>query len=86
MRDETAKDNRQTGSGISQDLIQKNKLAFSSTRNLQFPLDPSKKAIFLTTNQHQSPDSVCSKANLPNRPKSECKIVKIYNSTGRRYG
>ena len=36
MRDETAKDNRQTTSGISYDLIPKNELAFSSMRNLQF--------------------------------------------------
>ena len=34
MRDETAKDNRQTAAGISQDLIRNNELAFSSTRNL----------------------------------------------------
>ena len=36
MRDETAKDNRQTAALISHDLTRNNKLAFSSTRNLQF--------------------------------------------------
>ena len=46
MRDETAKDNRQTAAGISHDLIRNNELPFSSTRNLQFPLDLSGKAIF----------------------------------------
>ena len=35
MRDETAKDNRQTAA-ISHDLTRNNELAFSSTRNLQF--------------------------------------------------
>ena len=45
MRDETAKDNRQTAAGISHDLIRNNELAFSFTRNLQFPLDLSEKAI-----------------------------------------
>ena len=46
MRDETARDNRQTAAGISHDLIRNNELTFSSTRNLQFPLDLSEKAIF----------------------------------------
>ena len=46
MRDETAKDNRQTAAGISHNVIRNNELAFSSTRNLQFPLDLSEKAIF----------------------------------------
>ena len=46
MRDETAKDNRQTTAGISHDLIPNNELAFSSTRNLQFPLGLSEKYIF----------------------------------------
>ena len=36
MRDETAKDNCQTAPWISHDLSQNNKLAFSSTTNLQF--------------------------------------------------
>ena len=36
MRDETAKDNRQTTALISHDLTRNNELAFSSTRNLQF--------------------------------------------------
>ena len=44
MRNETAKDNRQTAVGMNRDLIQR--AGFSSTRNLQFPLDPSEKAIF----------------------------------------
>ena len=38
MRDETAKDNRQTAAWISQDLTQKNGLAFSSMTSLQFLL------------------------------------------------
>ena len=46
MRDETTTDNRQTAAGISHDLIRNNELAFSSTRNLQFPLDLSEKATF----------------------------------------
>ena len=37
----------------------------------------SLKSYLLTTNQHQSLDFVCSKANLPNRPKSECKLWKF---------
>ena len=36
MRDETAKDNRQTAAWISHDLTRNNELAFSSTPNLQF--------------------------------------------------
>ena len=36
MRDKTAKDNRQIAVLISHDLGRKNKLGFSSTRNLQF--------------------------------------------------
>ena len=36
MRDGTAKDNRQTAALINYDLTRNNKLAFSSTRNLQF--------------------------------------------------
>jgi len=37
MRDETAKDNRQTTTWISHDLIRNTELAFSSTTNLQKP-------------------------------------------------
>ncbi len=36
MRDETAKDNRQTAAWISRDLTRNNKRAFSSKTNLQF--------------------------------------------------
>ena len=36
MRDETAKDNRQTDPWISQDLTQNKELALASTTNLQF--------------------------------------------------
>ena len=36
MRDETAKDNRQTAAWISHDLTRNNELAFSFTTNLQF--------------------------------------------------
>ena len=36
MRNETAKDNRQTAALISHDLTRNNELAFSSTRNVQF--------------------------------------------------
>ena len=46
MREETAKDNRQTAAGISHDLIWNNELAFSSTRNLQFFLWISLKKLF----------------------------------------
>ena len=51
MRNETAKDNRQIAVGISHDLIQNNKLALSSMRNLQFPLCISLRNLFFTTNQ-----------------------------------
>ena len=57
MRDETAKDKGDTAAVISHDL------AFSSTRNLKSSISISEKAIFLTTNQHQSLDSFCSKIN-----------------------
>ena len=46
MRDETAKDNRQTAAGISHDFIRNNELAFSSTRNLQFSLWISLKKLY----------------------------------------
>ena len=45
MRDETAKDNRQTAAGISHDLIRNNELAFFYKKSLIFPLDLSEKAI-----------------------------------------
>ena len=71
MRDETAKI---TAAGISHELIRKNDVAFSSSRNLQFSLWISLKKLFLTTNQKQSLNSACSKTKLPNRPKKECKL------------
>ena len=46
MRDETAKDNRQTAAEISHNLIRKNELALSSMRNLQFSLCISPKKLF----------------------------------------
>ena len=46
MRDETAKDNRQTAVAISHDLIWNNEQAFSSSRNLQFSLWISLKKLF----------------------------------------
>ena len=36
MRDETAKDNRQTAALMNHDLTRIKEMAFSSTRNLQF--------------------------------------------------
>ena len=63
MRDETAKDNRQTAAGISHDSI-----------NLQFSLWISLKKL---VTWFQSLDAVCSKTKLPNRPKSECKLWKF---------
>ena len=42
-----------------------------------FPFGCLWKSYFLTTNQDQSLDSLCSKTKLPNRPKSECKLWKI---------
>ena len=36
MRDETAKDNRQTAEWINYDLTRNNEFAFSSTRNFNF--------------------------------------------------
>ena len=48
MRDETAKGNRQTAAWITHDLTQNNKLAFSSTTNLEFyPFSNSKIVLFL---------------------------------------
>ena len=60
MRDETAKDNRQTAAGIShdlQDLIRNNQLVHSSTRNLQFSLCITLKSHFLpqTNSSHLIP-------------------------------
>ena len=46
MRDETAKDNRQTAAGFSHYLIWNNEQAFSSARNLQFSLWVSLKKLF----------------------------------------
>ena len=50
---------------------------FFYKKSSMFPLDLSEKAIFWLQNQHQSLDSVCSKTELPNRPKSECKLWKF---------
>ena len=47
MRDETAKDNRQTAALISHDLTRNNELAFSSTSNLQFYRFQTLKFFFL---------------------------------------
>ena len=61
-RDETAKDNRQTAAGISHDLIRNNELAvFLLQEIFNIPVGSLWKGYFLTTNQHQSLDSVCSK-------------------------
>ena len=47
MRDETAKDDRQTAAGISHDFIRNNELAvFLLQEIFKFPLDLSEKAIF----------------------------------------
>ena len=81
MRDETAKDDRQTAkddrqtaAGNSHDLIRNNELAvFLLQEIFKIPVGSLWKGYFLTTNRHQSLDSVCSKTKLPNRPKSECK-------------
>ena len=72
MRDETAKDNRQTAAGIShdlQDLIRNNQLVHSSTRNLQFSLCITLKSHF-----------------LPQTTELTVQIVEIYNGTGSRRG
>ena len=42
-----------------------------------FPFGSPWKSYFLTTNQHQSLDSVCSETKLPNKPKSDCKLWKF---------
>ena len=77
-RDETAKDDRQIAAGISHDLIRNNELAvFLLQEIFNIPFISLWKSYFLTTNQHQSLDSVCSKTKLPNRPKSECKLWKF---------
>ena len=77
-RYETAKDHRQTAAGISHDLIRNNELAvFLLQEIFNIPYGSLWKSYFLTTNQHQSLDSVCSKTKLPNRPKSECKLWKF---------
>ena len=42
-----------------------------------FPFGSPWKSYFLTTNQHQSLDSVCSETKLPKNPKSDCKLWKF---------
>ena len=82
MQDETAKDNRQTTTGISHDLIQNNKLAFYSARNLQFSLWIYLKKLFLAqiNTSHLIPS-----VQKPNY-RIDLQIVKIYNGTGQRHG
>ena len=64
--DETAKDDRQTAAGISHDLIRNNELAvFLLQEIFNIPFGSLWKSYFLTTNQHQSLDSICSKTKLP---------------------
>ena len=77
MRDETAKDNRQTAAGISHDLIRNNELAFFLQKSLIFPLDLSEKAILWpqTKTSHLIPS--IQKPNCLNRPESECKLWKF---------
>jgi len=41
------------------------------------PLVLSEKVLFLTTTQHQSIDSICSKTKLANGPKRKCKLSKF---------
>ena len=88
MRDETAKDNGQTAAGISYDFIDTKQWAgfFFFEKSSIFPLYLSifyhkPTLVTFTTNQ-----CWISKTKLPNWPKSECKIVKIYNGTGSRNG
>ena len=65
-RDETAKDDRQAAAGISHDLIRNNELAvFLLQEIFNIPFGSLWKSYFLTTNQHQSLDSICSKTKLP---------------------
>ena len=47
MRDETAKDNRETAALISHDLTRNNELSFSSTTNLKFYRFQKPKLLFL---------------------------------------
>ena len=75
MRNETARDNRQTAVGMNHDLIQR--AGFFFYKKSSIPFGSLWKSYFLTTNQHQSLDSFCSKTNLPNRPKCECKLWKF---------
>ena len=77
-QDKTAKDNRQTAAGVSHELIQNNELAVYLLQEVfNIPFGSLWKSYFLTTSQHQSLDSVCSKTKLPNIPKSECKLWKF---------
>ena len=66
----------QTAAGISHNFIWNNELAFLR-KIFNFPFRSHWKSYFLTTDQHQSLDSVFSKMKLPNRPKSECKLWKF---------
>ena len=79
MRDETAKDNRQTAAGISESLLHMKQRAgfFFYKKSSIFPFGSLWKSYFLTTNQHQSLDSVCSETKLQNNPKSDCKLWKF---------
>ena len=84
MRDETAKDNRQTAAGISEyrDLwvttsYETTSWLFLRQEIFNFPFGFLWKSYFLTTNQRQSLDSVCSETKLPKNPKSDCKLWKF---------
>ena len=82
-RDETAKYDRQTTAGISHDLIRNNKLAvFLLQEIFNIPFGSLWKSYFLTTNQHQSLDSVCSKPNyrIDLKVSTNCENLQWYRS------
>ena len=93
MRDETAKDNGQTAAGISHDLIRNNELALSSARNLQFFLCTSLKKLFFHHKPTLATWSHLLRNQLPNWPKSECKLwkfttvqVRAFDLSYKKYG
>ena len=81
MRDEAAKDNRQTAGGISNDFIRNEELAISSTRNLQFSLCISLKRSFFLPQT-----STWFRLFKNQTIELTVEIAKIYNGIGSRHG
>ena len=84
MRDETAKDNRQTTAGISHDLIWNNKLGLSSTKNLQFSLWISLKKLFFlpqTNTSHLIPSVQKANYRTDLKVSAHCENLQWYRFT-----